>query len=63
MFLTHTSSSPYIYFKNLVVEKWLEKDRDNYLRTFETDDIRDIVASLIKDLGMEYLEVVNLGDV
>lgn len=63
MFLTHTSSSPYIYFKNLVVEKWLEKDRDNYLRTFETNDIRDIVASLIKDLGMEYLEVVNLGDV
>lgn len=60
MYMTHTSPSPVLFFKNLIRDKWLEEDRENYLKTFTENDVRSVLASLVKDLGINYLEKADV---
>jgi hypothetical protein len=59
-YLTHTSESPFIYIKNTVIDKFLEKNNiESYLGTFIGDNLGDAIASLIIDLGITFLREAN----
>lgn len=53
---THYSAGPYVYMKDLVIGKILEKSRlEEYATTFVEDDPNIMLASLVVDLGIKTL--------
>lgn len=61
-YITHTSTSNILFFKDLIVSQWFEKKNlDKYIETFNSEDVREVIASLLVDLGIKNLE--NIGHV
>jgi hypothetical protein len=62
-YATHSSKSDVLFFKDIIVTKWLENPNiSKYLNTFKGSSIKDVVASLIMDMGINYLEKVKLNN-